>query len=56
MKQNKLGDGMKFIGITGGVGAGKSKILHYIEQEYPEKVLYEDDRPSGGQTRDTADC
>ena len=34
---------MKFIGITGGVGAGKSKILHYIEQEYPAKVLYADE-------------
>lgn len=22
---------MKFIGITGGVGAGKSEILHYLE-------------------------
>lgn len=34
---------MKFIGITGGVGAGKSKILHYIEQEYPAKILYADE-------------
>lgn len=34
---------MKFIGITGGVGAGKSKLLHYIEQEYPAKILYADE-------------
>lgn len=34
---------MKFIGITGGVGAGKSAILHYIEQEYSAKVLLADE-------------
>lgn len=34
---------MKFIGITGGVGAGKSEILHYIEKEYPAKVLLADE-------------
>ena len=33
---------MKFIGITGGVGAGKSKILHYIEQEYSAKIVLAD--------------
>lgn len=34
---------MRFIGITGGVGAGKSEILHYIEQEYPAKILLADE-------------
>lgn len=34
---------MKFIGITGGVGAGKSEILHYIEKEYPAKVVLADE-------------
>ena len=34
---------MKFIGITGGAGAGKSKILRYIEQEYPAKIVLADE-------------
>lgn len=34
---------MKFIGITGGVGAGKSEILHYIEREYPARILLADE-------------
>lgn len=34
---------MKFIGITGGVGSGKSAILHYIEQEYEARVLLADE-------------
>ena len=34
---------MKFIGITGGVGAGKSELLHYIEKEYPAKVVLADE-------------
>lgn len=33
---------MKIIGITGGVGAGKSEILSYLEQQYPCRVLYAD--------------
>ncbi|MBO5373370.1 MAG: dephospho-CoA kinase [Lachnospiraceae bacterium] len=33
---------MKFIGITGGVGAGKSELLHFMEKEYPVKVLLAD--------------
>lgn len=33
---------MKFIGITGGVGAGKSELLHFMEREYPVKVLLAD--------------
>lgn len=34
---------MKFIGITGGVGAGKSAILNYISQHYRAKVVLADD-------------
>lgn len=34
---------MKFIGITGGVGAGKSEILHYIKEQYPAKILLADE-------------
>lgn len=34
---------MKFIGITGGVGAGKSEILHYIEEKYPSQVVLADE-------------
>ena len=34
---------MKFIGITGGVGAGKSELLHYIEREFSAKILLADE-------------
>lgn len=34
---------MRFIGITGGVGAGKSAILHYIEEHYRARVLLADE-------------
>ena len=34
---------MKFIGITGCVGAGKSEILHYIKEHYPAKILLADE-------------
>ncbi|MBO5303491.1 MAG: dephospho-CoA kinase [Lachnospiraceae bacterium] len=34
---------MKFIGITGGVGAGKSELLHFMEKEYPVKVVLADE-------------
>ncbi|MCM1538865.1 MAG: dephospho-CoA kinase [bacterium] len=33
---------MKIIGITGGVGAGKSMLLSYIERHYPCRVVYAD--------------
>ena len=33
---------MKFIGITGGVGAGKSLILEYLEKRHHAYVLYAD--------------
>lgn len=33
---------MKFIGVTGGVGAGKTELLHYIETTYPAKVVLAD--------------
>ena len=34
---------MKFIGITGGVGAGKSAILDFIREHYRAKVMLADD-------------
>ncbi|MCR4895914.1 MAG: dephospho-CoA kinase [Lachnospiraceae bacterium] len=34
---------MKFIGITGGIGAGKSLIIRYIESHYRAKVYLADD-------------
>ena len=34
---------MRIIGITGGVGAGKSAILDYIEENYNARVLKADD-------------
>ena len=34
---------MKFIGITGGVGAGKSAILSYLAQKPKTKVLLADE-------------
>lgn len=34
---------MKFIGITGGIGAGKSAILSYIKNHYNAKVVLADD-------------
>ena len=43
MKQNKLTVGKtNIIGITGGVGAGKSTVLEYIEKHYNAKVIYSD--------------
>lgn len=34
---------MEFIGITGGVGAGKSEILRYIRENYNAKILLADE-------------
>lgn len=34
---------MKVIGITGGVGAGKSTILHYIKNNYNAKIIMADE-------------
>lgn len=34
---------MKFIGITGGVGAGKSAILTYIREKYPCEIYLADE-------------
>lgn len=34
---------MKVIGITGGVGCGKSSVLYAIEKEYPCKIFFADD-------------
>ena len=44
MKQNKLQLGKtNIIGITGGVGAGKSTVLNYIGDTYNARVIYSDD-------------
>ncbi len=44
MKQSKLVNGRcNIIGITGGVGAGKSTILGYISENYSARVIYSDD-------------
>lgn len=34
---------MRFIGITGGVGAGKSEILRYIRERYPCEIYLADE-------------
>ena len=34
---------MRFIGITGGVGAGKSEILNYIRKRYPCEIYLADE-------------
>lgn len=34
---------MKVIGITGGVGAGKSRVLSYIEQKYNSRIIMADE-------------
>ena len=34
---------MKTIGITGGVGAGKSLVLNYIKSRYRAKIYMADD-------------
>ena len=34
---------MRVIGITGGVGAGKSAILSYLEERYRAKIILADD-------------
>ena len=33
---------MRVIGITGGVGAGKSKVLEYLEEKYNCQVILAD--------------
>lgn len=43
MRQNKLSVGKtNIIGITGGVGAGKSEVLKYVEKKYNCRVVYSD--------------
>lgn len=46
MRQNKHGDSeeytMKFIGITGGVGAGKSAIITYLAENYNVRTMLAD--------------
>ncbi len=34
---------MKLIGITGGVGSGKSELLRYIKEHYNCRILLSDD-------------
>lgn len=47
MRQNKeyfeMENTMRFIGITGGVGAGKSELLRYIREHYPCEVYLADE-------------
>ncbi|RKM57042.1 dephospho-CoA kinase [Butyrivibrio sp. X503] len=44
MKQNKLQKGKtNIIGITGGIGAGKTTVLEYIKKNYNCRVVYSDD-------------
>ena len=46
MMQNKAAQeakSMLFIGITGGVGAGKSSVLSYIREHYPCEIYLADD-------------
>lgn len=44
MKQSKLShDKTNIIGITGGVGAGKSLVLDYIGEKYNCRIIYSDD-------------
>ena len=38
---------MKIIGITGGVGSGKSKVLECLEQEFGAKVYQADEIAKG---------
>ena len=45
---------MKFIGITGGVGAGKSAILDFIREHYRAKVVLADDLAKELMERGTA--
>ncbi len=33
---------MKIIGVTGGVGAGKSRVLGYIQEKYNCRIIYAD--------------
>lgn len=42
MKQNKDIGSMKKIGITGGIGSGKSLVLTFLEQEYGASVYQAD--------------
>ena len=43
---------MRIIGITGGVGAGKSTVLAFLEKEYGAAVIQADrGGPSGDGTR-----
>ena len=34
---------MQVIGITGGIGAGKSQVLQYIKQHYDCRIILADD-------------
>ena len=40
MKRNNA---FRVIGITGGVGAGKSVVLNYLKEKYPCEILVADD-------------
>ena len=46
---------MKVIGITGGVGAGKSQVLEYLQDKYGATILKTDDMGRKVQKKGT-DC
>ena len=39
----KVAEFMKVIGVTGGVGSGKTELLHYIEKNYNCRILLSDE-------------
>lgn len=43
MKQSREENEMKVLGITGGVGSGKSEVLHYIKEKYHATVVQLDE-------------
>ncbi|MCR5033671.1 MAG: dephospho-CoA kinase [Lachnospiraceae bacterium] len=45
---------MHIIGITGGVGAGKSTVLNFLEDHFPCLVVYADDLAADLQSKDGA--
>ena len=39
MKQNKEQNNMKVVGITGGVGSGKSVVMNILKEKYGAEVI-----------------
>lgn len=42
MKQNKEQNNMKVVGITGGVGSGKSVVMNILKEKYGAEVILAD--------------